>query len=91
MGFAWLSGYIAPLTGIHAFNYLFALFVSLQGLLILVFFGTNERIRKLWRQKLRKATSKQFSTTNKELHRSNDTKKIDKKPSKGKEKQTIII
>ncbi|KAJ8032587.1 G-protein coupled receptor Mth2 [Holothuria leucospilota] len=52
MGFTWLSGFIAPLTNIDAFKYLFYFLMLLQAILIFIFFGANTRARKLWMKKL---------------------------------------
>ncbi|KAJ8039147.1 G-protein coupled receptor Mth2 [Holothuria leucospilota] len=52
MGFTWMFGYIAPLTNIEEFNYLFYLFILLQGISIFALYGASKRVRKLWKKNL---------------------------------------
>ncbi|KAJ8039149.1 G-protein coupled receptor Mth2 [Holothuria leucospilota] len=52
MGFTWMFGYIAPLANIDEFNFLFYLFILLQGISIFALFGASKRVRKLWKKNL---------------------------------------
>ncbi|XP_030832054.1 uncharacterized protein LOC115918390 [Strongylocentrotus purpuratus] len=49
LGFAWLFGFLAMVTNVPFMEYLFIIVISLQGVFIFISFGTNIRVKKLWR------------------------------------------
>ncbi|XP_030831350.1 uncharacterized protein LOC753861 isoform X1 [Strongylocentrotus purpuratus] len=49
LGFAWLFGFLAMVIDVPFMDYLFIIVISLQGVFIFISFGTNKRVKKLWR------------------------------------------
>ena len=52
MGFTWVFGFSAALTGIEALWYLFIILNSLQGLFVFLSFTFNGQVKKLWQKRL---------------------------------------
>ncbi|XP_030831444.1 uncharacterized protein LOC115920238 [Strongylocentrotus purpuratus] len=56
LGFAWLFGFLAMVIDVPFMDYLFVIIISLQGVFIIISFGANKRVKKLWRTSMENST-----------------------------------
>ncbi|XP_054748419.2 uncharacterized protein LOC129254001 isoform X1 [Lytechinus pictus] len=63
LGFGWSFGFIASFTDSAAVWTIFILTSSLQGIFVFIFFGANQRVRDLWRNKVCGSAAQTRSST----------------------------